>query len=208
MHRPETIVYVDGFNFYYGAARPIGERWIDLASLSETRLPRNRIVEVRPYSAMVSERPGDPGKPIRQATYHRALLTRPLMRLVLGHFLAHRRRMPLAAKPSERVEVLHTEEKGTDVDLATDLVHDAHLGRFEIAVVVSNDGDLERPIAVVAEDLDLPVGLVNPQRHRQSRTLARHARFIKTIRPGDLRGSRLPDRIEDRHGVILRPDGW
>lgn len=208
MHRPGTIVYVDGFNFYYGAARPIGERWVDLKSLSRVLLPRNRIVEVRLYSAMVSERPGDPGKPIRQATYHRALLTRPTVRLVLGHFLTHRRKMPLANTPSERVEVLHTEEKGTDVNLATDLIHDAHRGRFEVAVVVSNDSDLARPIAVVSGDLDLPVGLVNPQRHRQSRTLARHASFLKTIRPNDLRSHRLPDRIEDRHGVILRPDGW
>ncbi len=208
MQHPATIVYVDGFNFYSGAVRPSGERWIDLVSMSEALLPRNRIVEVRLYTAIVSERLSDPGKPIRQAIYHRALLTRPRMSLILGHFLTHRRAMPLAEAPDKRVTVLHTEEKGTDVNLATDLVHDAHRGRLEVAVVVSNDSDLARPIAVVSRDLKIPVGLVNPQRFRQSRTLARHANFIKTIRPGDLRRHRLPDRIEDHHGVILRPEGW
>jgi hypothetical protein len=57
--------------------------------------------------------------------------------------------MPLAVRPSQRqeyVQVIKTEEKGSDVNLATHLLHDAHMGRFEVAVVLSNDSDLLEPI--------------------------------------------------------------
>ena len=33
-------------------------------------------------------------------------------------------------------KVIKTEEKGSDVNLATHLLHDAHMGRFDVAVVV------------------------------------------------------------------------
>ena len=39
-----------------------------------------------------------------------------------------------------------TEEKGSDVNLATHLLHDAHMDRFDVAVVASNDSDLLGPI--------------------------------------------------------------
>ena len=40
------------------------------------------------------------------------------------------------------VEVIKTEEKGSDVNLAVHLLNDAWLDRYECAVVVSNDSDL------------------------------------------------------------------
>jgi hypothetical protein len=46
-------------------------------------------------------------------------------------------------QPQQYVKVIKTEEKGSDVNLATHLLHDAHLGRFDIAVVISNDSDPE-----------------------------------------------------------------
>lgn len=53
--------------------------------------------------------------------------------------------MPLANPPiagHQTVEVIKTEEKGSDVNLATYLVSDAYEKDFEAAVVVTDDSDL------------------------------------------------------------------
>jgi uncharacterized LabA/DUF88 family protein len=57
--------------------------------------------------------------------------------------------MPLAANPSKTAEVIHTEEKGSDVNLGVHLVNDAWLNRYDCAVVVSNDSDLAEAISLV-----------------------------------------------------------
>lgn len=41
-----TIVYVDGFNLYYGACRAPGRKWLDLGALCERLLPNDEIVEI------------------------------------------------------------------------------------------------------------------------------------------------------------------
>ena len=37
---PQTIVYVDGFNFYHGAVKGTPYKWLDLAALCQRMLPR------------------------------------------------------------------------------------------------------------------------------------------------------------------------
>ena len=57
--------------------------------------------------------------------------------------------MPLANPAPGRnpiAQVLKTEEKGSDVNLATYLLLDGFDGLYESAVVISDDSDLEAPI--------------------------------------------------------------
>jgi len=51
--------------------------------------------------------------------------------------------------PTQRVWVDKTEEKGSDVNLATHLLHDGFRGMFEAAVLITNDSDLTEPVRVV-----------------------------------------------------------
>jgi NYN domain len=60
------------------------------------------------------------------------------------------------------VKVYKTEEKGSDVNVATYLLLDAFKRNCDLAVVISNDSDLEAPIRAVMQDLGVPVGLLNP----------------------------------------------
>jgi hypothetical protein len=60
------------------------------------------------------------------------------------------------------VEILDSEEKGTDVNLATHLLLDGFDQDYEQAVVVSNDSDLAFPIKMVREKFGISVGIVNP----------------------------------------------
>ena len=72
-----TNVYIDGFNFYYGALRKTAYRWIDIRRLCEFLLPRNTIADIKYFTALVSARPGDLDQPERQQLFLRALRTVP-----------------------------------------------------------------------------------------------------------------------------------
>ena len=40
----KTIVYVDGFNLYYGAVKGTPYKWLDIARLCQSLLPKSQIV--------------------------------------------------------------------------------------------------------------------------------------------------------------------
>ena len=81
------------------------------------------------------------------------------------------------------------------------------MGRFNVAVVVSNDSDLLEPIKIVREQLGKKVGILNPQKH-PSRALLPHIDFIKQIRAGVLQASQFPASLRDQHGTFTKPQGW
>lgn len=102
---------------------------------------------------------------------------------------------------------MKTEEKGSDVNLATHLISDAYEDAFECAVVISNDSDLREPVALVRSRLAKRVGVINPHKHA-SVALRQVATFIKSIRSGVLRASQFPDEISDARGKSSKPAGW
>ncbi|RMF02464.1 MAG: NYN domain-containing protein [Chloroflexi bacterium] len=203
----KTIVYVDGFNLYYGALRGTAFKWLNLNKLCHLLLPKNEIVNIKYFTAAVSARPHDPDQPIRQQIYLRALKTLPSLEIIYGHFLAHEILMPRADNPAQLVKVIKTEEKGSDVNLAAHLINDGHRGRYDVAVLITNDSDLLEPVKMVRHELNLPVGILNPQR-RPSWVLKQHASFIKKIRPGVLRASQFPAQLRDATGHFRKPATW
>jgi uncharacterized LabA/DUF88 family protein len=128
----------------------------------------------------------------------------------LGHYLTHSVRMPLAnplPMGPRTVEVVRTEEKGSDVNLATYLLLDAFQGRCDTAVVISNDSDLQEPIRVAEQQLGVRVGIVNPHpAARRSRAL--RSSFFKQLRPSVLASCQLPTVLKDDRGEIRKPPSW
>ncbi len=103
--------------------------------------------------------------------------------------------------------MIKTEEKGSDVNLATHLLVDGYNDDYEIAVIVSNDSDLLSPIQVVTGQLKKPVGMLNPQKH-PSRALLPHVKFVKQIRSGVLAKSQFPLTLTDARGRFSKPAAW
>ena len=208
---PKTYVYVDGFNLYYGAVKDTPNKWLNIRRLCELLLPNHSIDRIKYLSARVSARRDDPDKPTRQQIYLRALRTIPELEIIYGSFLSHGVMMPLAEPPtkgSRFVKVTRTEEKGSDVNIAAHLVHDAYQKPFESAVLVTNDSDLQEPIRIVREELGLEVGILNPHRQTASRVLTRYASFIKQIREGSLRASQFSATLRDKKGEFRKPRVW
>lgn len=200
-------IYVDGFNFYYGCIRGTPFRWLDVAKMCHLLLPKDDIHRIKYFTALVEARASDPDKPLRQQNYLRALRTIPNLEIIYGSFLSHEVVMPLAPPANGYVKVIKTEEKGSDVNLATHLLIDAFRNDFQLAVVISNDSDLLEPIKVVSRQFRKPVGMLNPQKN-PSVALIPHVHFVKNIRRGVLQNSLFPSMLTDAQGNFSKPLEW
>jgi hypothetical protein len=214
----KTVVYVDGFNLYYGLLRGTAFKWLDLFGLFQDHVlgPAMHVETVRYYTAPVKgSASDDPESPWRQQTYLRALKayhgdrieiiqgyiarTTPILRLLNA----------LQDVSVSKVRVVQFTEKETDVNLAADLISDAWLGRCEQAVICSNDRDLVGALAAVRRDHPgIEIGLVAPVRDQRyvSCYLGKLAHWHKAICPWHIARAQLPERIP---GTVLRcPNAW
>ena len=207
----KTNIYVDGFNLYFRCLQGSPCKWLDISEMCRLLLPNNTINRIKYFTANVKPRPGDPDQPLRQQIYFRALETIPSLSIIRGSFLTNKVWMLKVGCPPDKdtsyVRVIKTEEKGSDVNLATHLLYDACRGDFECAAVVSKDSDLLEPIKIVREELGLTVGLLNPGK-KKSLALIPHVDFIKEIRRGVLVASQFPDELQDANGKFKKPASW
>ena len=206
-----TFVYVDGFNLYYGAVKGTPYKWLNILSLCRHLLPKNNILKIKYFTALVTARPGDPDQPSRQQIYLRALKTIPDLEIIYGHFLEHPVNMPLVSSLAGKIKyayVMKTEEKGSDVNIAAHLINDGYKRLYQVAVLITNDSDLVEPIKIVRNELNLPVGVLNPRRSTPSHELRKHATFVKPIRKGVLAASQFPNTLTDVIGTFHKPPKW
>lgn len=110
--------------------------------------------------------------------------------------------------PIVMARIRKREEKGSDVNVATHLLHDVLKGNVDAAIVVSNDSDLELPLRL-ARDV-VPVGTVNPSTNylagalRGLPTQGSGGHWWKQLQPPDFMRSQLPDPV----ARFRKPTGW
>lgn len=216
--RPTASVYIDGLNLYRRllAGRP-DLKWLDIEALAEHLLPEYDIVRVRYFTAVIKALPGaDATSPQRQQAYLRALRSLPRTTVELGKFRIDPRVMPVhpteweADGTPRRVKVKKTEEKGSDVALASRLLVDAMHGDSDLYAVLTNDSDLVMPLRLVRDDLGREVGLLSPmQRKRASNELKQtNPSLHRQVTLESVAASQLPDDLRDDAGTIHRPPKW
>lgn len=204
-------VYVDGFNFYYRCVQGTAFKWLNLAAFSTGLLkPPFVLNRVRYYTARVRRLPTNPDAPIRQQVYLRALATLPNVSIAYGHFLENRLRLRLVNPPPggpDTALVTKFSEKGSDVNLATDLLLDAFRKDCEAALIVSSDSDLLGPIRAVKKEFGHRVGIALMQKGF-SAELTKEADFVRRVRAGLLAASQFPPTLTDARGQFSRPASW
>ena len=207
-----TNFYIDALNLYYRALRGTPYKWLDLRVLAETLFPGDEIQRICYFTALFDARPEDPSQPERHRTYLRALATIPGIETHYGvirpRTKTRRLAEPIPGLP-EYVRILDSEEKGTDVNLATRLLVDGFSGAYEQAVVVSNDSDLASPMRYVRDELGLKVTVVNPDNNNHThRDLVDASTYVRRLRRSHLRRSQFPPEFDDDHGRITKPPLW
>lgn len=204
-----VYVYVDGFNLYYRALKKTPHKWLNIHDLANRLLSQGDSVElIRYFTARVSARSGDSDAPRRQQLYISALGTLPNISVHYGRFLPKTKMRPLVST-GKFVEIHDTEEKGSDVNLATNLLHDAWLGNYDTALVMSQDTDLIEPIRIVSKELKIPVGLVWMDGKRPNPAMSAAASFTRHIVAADLAASQFPAPLIRSDGTkIIKPAEW
>jgi len=141
----KVIVYVDGFNFYYGLKSKGWKKyyWLDIVSFFEQLLkPYQELVEVNYFSACST----DIGKKERQNKFFSANKTNYKFKLHLGKYL----KKEIKCKYCN--QIINTfEEKETDVRIASQILSDAFNKRCDISIICSADSDLIPPIEKIKE---------------------------------------------------------
>jgi uncharacterized LabA/DUF88 family protein len=202
----KAFAYIDGFNLYYRAVKRTRYKWLNLRQVCEILVPEYSIDRIKYFTAPVSGKE-DPDKPIRQQTFFRALRTVGC-EIIVGKFLSHDVYMRLADDKTKTVLVTKTEEKGSDVNLASHLLIDGFAKLYDAAIVLSNDSDLTMPIIYVKETLGFPVIVINPNPDKTSQSLMKAATTIRQLREGVLAMSQFPDIVKYPKGIIRKPSTW
>ena len=200
-----AMVYVDGFNLYYGL-RSKGWRhlyWLDPVALSKRLLRHGQsLAGVRYFTARLSGHQAD--KKARQAAFLSALETLPSLTIHYGHFLQKTRScMHCGARWSVY------EEKMTDVNVAVHLLGDAQDNLFDTAFILSGDSDLASPVeAVLARYPHKRVIVAFPPGRRSDR-LRRVASGAFVLGRNVLKECQLPHTLERKgRSPVTRPASW
>lgn len=159
MEKQRVIVYVDGFNFYYGLKKnPKWRRfyWLDIVSFFDFFMkPYQELVCVKYFSA----KPNNIDRAHRQNAFFQANKENPRFKLILGKYLSK------TIKCYNCGYEIHTyEEKESDVRIATQIVHDANQHNCDIIIIVSADSDM-LPAIELAQEAGVQVFVYFPPFH-------------------------------------------
>ncbi len=198
-----VIVYIDGFNLYYGL-RERGWRWaywLNLKALSSNLLwPGQELARTKYFTSIIST-PKD--KHDRQNEFIEALKTLPDFDIFYGYYLAH-------AVSCPRCSYTHFEpgEKMTDVNIAVEMLTDAFQNKLDTAILISADSDLTKVIEQVRNLFRKSVIIAFPPK-RTSKSLSQAANGVIHIGRTELSKSLFPDEVIKMDGYILRrPNTW
>ena len=199
-----VIVYIDGFNLYFGLCDKGWRRylWLDLPALATTLLkPGQKLVATKYFTSRVR---ADPAKIVRQSTYLQALEARGGLSIHFGRYQERSKQCHCC-----QAAWIEYEEKMSDVRLASELLRDTYTDRYDIALIVSGDADLQPPMEIIK--LDHPskrVVVVFPP-ERDSYHLRSIAHEYFRIGRARLSKSQLPAVVKKADGYALRrPVEW
>lgn len=231
----ETIVYIDGYNLYYGRLKKNGAvnyKWLDIAKLFNKILneqdPNSEIVKIKYFTAPALGKFATHGNKSAEAqqTYHRALkhLYLDLIEIVYGSQTCVPKPLPeynhdVPFDKSKRQWVWILEEKMTDVEIALAMYRDAVQGNCKQIVLCSNDSDMKPALQAIKSDMpEIKIGVVMPiiptsknqkNARRISGSLDELSDWTRDyILDDELEKSQLPDKIPTNKKPVIKPSHW
>lgn len=188
----KVIVYVDGFNFYYGLRSDRRWKqyyWLDVVKLFERFMRLDQeLIAVKYFSARPTN---DSEKNARQYAFFQANKENPKFQLILGKYLSK------DITCFRCGNIIHThEEKETDARIVTQIVADAYEKNCDVAIVVSADSDMI-PAVELAKAAGQRVYIYFPPNHYSSNlsALANGKPIMMARYESRFRQSLLPDVV-------------
>lgn len=225
----KTIVYIDGYNLYYGRLKDTDHKWLDLLKLfqiiSKVQNPSSEITQIKYFTAPVKAKFASRGQEAAQSqsSYHRALKSvhDNTVEIICGYHDASLGTPPRYKNPidkDDRVDIWKLEEKQTDVNIALHMYKDAIEGKCCQQILVSNDSDLEPPLKLIRENQpEITLGLIIP-RHKPTdpkharapnQRLSKYTQWTRHhILDEECANSQLADKIPTKRKPIIKPAYW
>lgn len=199
-----VIVYIDGFNLYFGLKDKGWKRyyWLNLVQLSRNLLKSGQTIQrVKYFTSRISL---PPDKAQRQKDYIEALETLSELKIYYGKYQTNNVKCTkcgnIMLKPSEKM---------TDVNIAVEMLADAFMNSFDVAILISADSDLTGPIKHIKKLFPDKQIIVAFPPARFSYELQSVANAWFNIGRKKLKDSIFPDKVEKKDGHILnRPPRW
>ncbi|NJK72038.1 MAG: NYN domain-containing protein [Synechococcaceae cyanobacterium SM2_3_60] len=204
-----SIVYIDGFNFYYGAVKDTPHKWLNLQKYFELLRQDDDLQKIWYFTAKVSG-----PQLVRQETYFDALATSPLIEMVFGLYKLKNLRCKVRTCSYQGNKSYKVpEEKGTDVNIALQMLDDANQGACNRMILVSGDSDLVPAVKLVKKrhpEIQVTVYIPASDPRRGAATELRSvADKDKTLPMALLPKAQFPQSLTGASGKnILKPDGW
>lgn len=140
MPKERIMIFIDGSNFYHGLRKNIGKGVdIDFNKLGKVVSGNKRLIRMHYYNAPLDQKM-NPEKYRKQQKFFEILRRVPNFRLVLVRM----QKRQIDGKPFYVV-------KGDDIHIATDMIVLATKNAYDIAVLVSGDGDFVPAVRAVQD---------------------------------------------------------
>jgi len=138
MEKKRVMIFIDGSNFYHGLKNVVGKTNIDFQKLAEKLCGERDLIRTYYYNAPVQRegREGNEEKYRSQQKFFSALDNVPYLTKKLGR---------LEKRGNIWVE------KGVDVHLAVDMLSMAVKNLYDVAILISGDGDFASAIDAVKD---------------------------------------------------------
>lgn len=210
----QVIAYVDGFALYKGLLQRTYPqfKWLNVYELVRRLYWQYEVTDVYFFTANLKPTTNDPGIGQRQQKYLQALDTVQNVHIVRGTYIFEKHWYPKHPEELDAdgrvvtVKVKRPEEKGSDVNLATQLLMDAWAGNADLYAVLTNDSDLAGPVHAVAKTLRREVSLISVAGDKYNKAFRDVGlASVRQVRQGTLRDSQFPEELAPG---LRKPRQW
>ena len=199
-----VIVYIDGFNLYFGLKTKGWRRyyWLNLQKLALNLLKDNqKLISTKYFTSRVS---GPPDKVKRQGVFIEALETLDNFYIFYGHYLTNavecKKCGDVFPKPNEKM---------TDVNIAVEMLTDAFQNSFDTSILISADSDLTAPVKRIRSlfsEIRIVVAFPPERFSFALKEVANASLFVGRKKLAD---SVFPDQVVKPDGFRLqKPERW
>ena len=203
-----SIVYIDGFNFYYGVMKNSNDKWLNLEHYFQLLRQDDDIQKIYYFTARVSG-----NAQARQDIYFQALQTLNLVQIIYGLYKSRQRKCRVSSCTNPQKSYSDYEEKRTDVNIALQMLDDAYQNNCDRMIVVSGDSDLVPAVELVKQRFpEIQITVYIPSRHprRGAATELRNAADKnKTLPTALFKNTQFPNSLINNSGqTINKPSSW
>jgi len=168
-----VMIFIDGSNLYHSLKNHFGRTDLDIGRFCRKMLGRRQLIRIYYYNAKVGQKE-EPDRYKQQQAFFAGVDAIPYSELRLGRLVYNN-------WPS-----VPPYEKGTDVQLATDMITHNFKGNYDVAILVAGDSDYVGAVQAVKDNgkhVEVALfgnqGTSRPLRAAADRVIPINTRFLK-----------------------------